>query len=73
MNKARRHEIKMLKYKKRISRVYPGLRTDPEANLYAYRSHGSPCSCYICSNQKYDRAKIRKVQRLEDKSPQNYT
>lgn len=49
MNKGRRHELKMLKYKKRL-RNY-GLTND-SGNFYAFRSHGKPCSCAMCSPGK---------------------
>lgn len=54
MNKARRHELKMLKYKKRLRNL--NLKED-EGKLYSYRSHGAPCSCFVCSHSKYNRAK----------------
>jgi hypothetical protein len=56
MNKARRHELKMLKYKRRLNNL--GLKESPNSNFYAYRSHGSPCSCFVCSGVKYSRAKV---------------
>ena len=52
MDKARRHEIKMLKYNKRLKNL--SLK-DGEGNYYSYRSHGKPCSCSICRNKKYSR------------------
>ena len=55
MNKARRHELKMLKYKRRLNNL--GLKESPNSNFHAYRSHGSPCSCFACSGVKYSRAK----------------
>lgn len=52
MNKKRRHELKMLKYRKRLKQL--GLKeTQPNANFTAYRSHGSPCSCWYCRGKKY--------------------
>lgn len=57
IDKARRQELKMLKYKKRL-RVY-GLKTDvplnpnAKANLYAFRSHGKPCSCDTCTAEHH--------------------
>lgn len=51
MNKGRRHELKMLRYKKRLNQL--GLKEKPNSNLYAYRSHGAPCSCGICRQPKY--------------------
>ncbi len=54
MNKGRRHELKMLKYKKRLN-LY-GLKEEPDSNLYAFRSHSVPCSCGMCKSQKYNRS-----------------
>lgn len=58
MDKARRHELKMLKYKKRINQL--GLN-NPDGNFYAYRSHGKPCSCFMCSPYKYERKGLQRV------------
>lgn len=63
MNKARRHELKMLKYKRRLNNL--GLKESPNSNLYAYRSHGSPCSCYMCSHKKYNRSKEKNTLKNE--------
>lgn len=49
MDKARRHELKMLKYKKRVNQL--GLN-NANGNFYAYRSHGAPCSCCGCSQHR---------------------
>ena len=60
-NKARRNELKKLKYKKRLEQL--GLKEGPKNNYHAYRSHGSPCSCYMCKDKKYregDRQKFKK-------------
>jgi hypothetical protein len=57
MNKARRHELKMLKYRKRLRQL--GLQEGPNRNFYAYRSHGQPCSCSMCRGEKYNRAAVR--------------
>lgn len=46
MNKARRHELKMLKYKRRLLNL--NIKDDTKGKFFAYRSHGSPCSCYMC-------------------------
>lgn len=63
MNKARRHELKMLKYKRRlrnyrIKEHEPLLKyhqdggsdisVSPKQNLFAFRSTGKPCSCAAC-------------------------
>lgn len=58
MNKGRRHELKMLKYRKRLKQL--GLREGPNKNFYAYRSHGHPCSCWMCSHLKYSRAEAKR-------------
>jgi hypothetical protein len=49
MNKARRHELKMLKYKKRLKNY--GL-TNTVGKFYCFRSHGKPCSCWCCHAEK---------------------
>lgn len=60
MNKARRHELKMLKYKQRIKKW--GLSHLPASCLYAFRSHGAPCSCYACKQPEYayNRPKVKR-------------
>lgn len=67
MDKGRRHELKMLKYKRRIGRMrYKNL---PASALYAYRSHGKPCSCGVCRGLKYSRAKEKRgARKLESDS-----
>ena len=61
MNKARRHELKMLKYKKRLKKYrLDETKLGPNANLYAFRSHGKPCSCIFChKGYGYNRAKVK--------------
>ncbi|MDQ3020082.1 MAG: hypothetical protein M3R36_05880 [Bacteroidota bacterium] len=49
-NKGRRFELTMLKYKKRLNQL--GFK-EGEGKFYAYRSHGKPCSCWLCRNEKY--------------------
>lgn len=66
MNKARRHELKMLRYKRRL-RLY-GLK-EGAGKFYAFRSHGAPCSCSLCSHTKYNRAKVKLLTFEELKSP----
>lgn len=55
MNKHRRHELKMLKYKKRLRNLR--IKEKEGGNYFSFRSHGSPCSCEICSHDKYKRTK----------------
>lgn len=78
MNKARRHELKMLKYKKRIQRFASNLNIyvnregkyirNPKTidvlndnGQHCYRTTSSPCSCEMCSPNKYNRAKEKKL------------
>ena len=53
----------MLKYKKRL-RLIGFLNSEtlhnPKGetyNLTSYRNHSKPCSCYMCSPNKYNRSK----------------
>ena len=61
MNKARRHELKMLHYKRRLRnyRISKKEANDPKNKFYSFRSSGKPCSCLCCSPMefKYNRAK----------------
>jgi hypothetical protein len=57
MNKNRRHELKMLHFKRRL-RKYD---LPPGRTWHALRSHGAPCSCGICRGEKYSRAKEKKM------------
>lgn len=55
MNKGRRHELKMLKFKKRL-KLY-GLKPE-EGKYYSFRSHGAPCSCGVCRGEKFSRPEL---------------
>ena len=61
MNKARRHELKMLKFKKRLKQLN---LTGKKGKFHSYRSHGAPCSCSVCSPYKYDREKENRLLEL---------
>lgn len=63
MNKARRHELKMLKYKKRLKQL--NLKAG-EGRFNCFRTTGKPCSCAVCSPYKYDRAKTHKPDALAE-------
>lgn len=52
MNKHRRHEVKMLHYKRRLRNLK---LKDGEGDFTAFRSHGQPCSCSVCRDEKYKR------------------
>lgn len=67
MNKARRNELKQLKYKSRLKQVgllTQGLLKNPKHkghNMTGYKNHGAPCSCFFCQqpDKRYNRAKVR--------------
>lgn len=50
MDKARRQEITKLKHKKRC-KVF-GIK--PE-EYFCYKEQGTPCSCHLCSGDKFKR------------------
>jgi hypothetical protein len=60
MNKGRRNELKMLKFKKRLQQVGFKLQDayKPGNRLFCYKTSGKPCSCWACSpkDRKYNRA-----------------
>ncbi len=62
MNKLLRHEVKMYHYRRRL--VNYCIKEEPGANLYAFRSHGSPCSCSMCSYIKYGKRERQEGKRL---------
>lgn len=54
MNKGRRTELEKLKFKKRLKNL--GLwNNNPNGKFYCYKTTGVPCSCYMCSHDKYKR------------------
>lgn len=57
MNKAMRHQVKMRKFKKRL--VVLNLHKE-EGSFHAYITSGKPCSCFMCSPLKYNRAQVKK-------------
>jgi hypothetical protein len=69
MTKARRQELKMLHYKRRLKKMGKlsykvlylpiGESKGIRYNFSAYRSHGAPCSCFLCSHRKYSRAQYK--------------
>lgn len=56
-NKGERQRKTRLKYKKRLKNL--GLKEN-EGNFHCYKSTGKPCSCYLCSPEKYDRTEKHK-------------
>ena len=57
MDKGRRNELTKLKYKKRLKQL--GLK-ESEGNFNCYKSTGTPCSCPMCSPNKYNRTEKHK-------------
>jgi hypothetical protein len=51
MNKARREELAVLKYKKRLK----GMGLKPSENNLCFKSSGRPCSCSICKQPRYSK------------------
>lgn len=66
MNKARRQELKNLKYKKRLKRIgkcNAKTLANPKGERYnytGYKNSSKPCSCPVCSPYKYNRAKQKR-------------
>ena len=62
MDKARRNELGKLKFKKRLKQL--GLKEDDregrKVNYNCYRTTGQPCSCILCSPEKYKRSEKHK-------------
>lgn len=52
MNKRLRQVMTQLKFKKRLRQL--GL-LGKEGKYYCYKSTGKPCSCPLCSPEKYNR------------------
>jgi len=63
MNKGIRQRKTRLKFKKRLKQM--GL-LNKEGNFYCYKSNGSPCSCPMCSPNKYNRKIKHKNPHLEE-------
>lgn len=59
MDKSRRHELKMLHFKRRMKKMRP-LSLKAGGDYYAYRYHSTPCSCWCCRSLKYNRAKEKR-------------
>jgi hypothetical protein len=55
MDKGRRNELTKLKFKKRLKNL--GLKQESPTDFICYKHQGKPCSCFMCSNKKYNRAK----------------
>lgn len=61
-NKGRRNELTQLKFEKRL-KLY-GVKKE-DGKFYCFKSTGKPCSCYMCSGQKYNR-KVKHKDSLKD-------
>lgn len=70
MNKARRQELKKLKFKRRLimRKIAPhSILNNPKGERYNYTgfiNHGQPCNCDMCQRPdlKYNRAKEKRRQ-----------
>jgi hypothetical protein len=59
MNKARRHELKMLKFMRRLKNY--GL----DITHNELRTTGKPCSCALCSPAKWKSNGLKKIENQE--------
>lgn len=57
MNKARRNELRQLKFKRRLKNL--GLKQTSPRDYVCYKDQGKPCSCKMCSPRKYSRSKTK--------------
>lgn len=64
-NKGRRHELKMLKYKKRLRNYGIAAELGIYGTMYSFRSHGKPCSCIFCSEANIVHNGLKKKERKE--------
>lgn len=65
-NKGERQRKTQLKYKKRLKNL--GLKeTEPNSNYHCYKSTGKPCSCPMCSPEKYNRTEKHKNKDINDR------
>lgn len=58
MDKARRHELKILKFKKRL-RNY-GITVNGD-KFHVFRTTGKPCSCHLCSPRRFEKGMNKKA------------
>lgn len=63
INKHLRQIMTQLKFKKRLKQL--GL-LGKEGKFYCYKSTGNPCSCPLCSPEKYKRAVKHKKKLFEE-------
>lgn len=62
MNKGRRNELTKLKFKKRLKNLQ--LKIDG-GKFWCYKTTGTPCSCLLCSHDKYKRTQKHKNKEIE--------
>lgn len=53
MNKGRRQELTKLKFKKRMKNLNISQEEQDKWGYYCYKDSGTPCSCYMCRDEKY--------------------
>lgn len=59
MDKGRRQELARLKMVKRIKNI-PYIEEDMK-NIYILKNTGTPCSCHLCSGEKFSRKRKHKL------------
>lgn len=61
-NKGERNRLTQIKFKRRLKRLRILDKSgQPQENQYCYKSQGKPCSCRLCSPEKYKRNIKHKV------------
>jgi hypothetical protein len=67
MDKGRRNQLRQLHYKKRLKNL--GLKeTEKDVNLHCFKDQGKPCSCLLCSPEKYNRKEKHKNKDIEEEN-----
>jgi hypothetical protein len=73
MNKGERQRITRLKFIKRLkllrNKLEPLREGHLEGNFYAFKTTGTPCSCFLCRREKYNRNVKHKISNF---SAENY-
>lgn len=62
MNKQERKLRGLTKFKKRLANLN---LINEVGNFHAFKSHGKPCSCYVCSTHKFKHNGVRKKELQE--------
>jgi len=60
MNKGERNLKTRQKWIKRLKAIGLWNKGNPKEFTYCFKAQGKPCSCFICSNNKYSRKEKHK-------------